>query len=183
LAIISGVAVFVSFIFLAFQIHQSNRNQQALMQQGRANRSVELLLRVTEPTLHESLMRGEAGDLTLDAAKADIFIKITIAAFVHWEDAFIHSRAGVIDPDGRSADETILRFILATPAYRAAWKTVRNRFSGKYQEYIDAIVREGGPMASLDLGALWKSHMVEELAKLRVSEAVEHGFVRPKTVG
>ena len=164
--IISGVAVFVSFVFLTFQIRQGNRNQQALMQQGRANRSVELLLRVTEPGLHECLMRGEAGDLTMGASEADVFIKIMIAAFVHWEDAFLHSRAGVIDSDGRNADETVLRFALSAPAYRAAWKTIRNRFSGEYRDYIDAIVRDGGPVPSLDLSALWKSYMAEELAML-----------------
>ena len=37
---VSGIAVFLSFIFLALQLHQANRNQRSLMQQARTGRNV-----------------------------------------------------------------------------------------------------------------------------------------------
>jgi hypothetical protein len=160
----SGFAVIVSFVFLALQIRQGNRNQRALMQQGRAGRTVELLLRLAEPGLHESMMLGERGDPTLEPTKADAFVRIMIAVFVNWEDAFLQNLAGAIDPAGRAADETAMRSILSSPASRAAWKTVRHQFGGAYRDYFDAMVRASELTPSVDLGMVWKAHLAEELA-------------------
>jgi hypothetical protein len=44
----SGLAVTVTLIFLVIQTRQANRNQRALMQQGRAASQVDLLLRYSE---------------------------------------------------------------------------------------------------------------------------------------
>lgn len=59
---INGVAVVFSFLFLALQMRQSNRNQQAMMQQGRAARTSETMLRVAEPHMiekkHDARQRG-----------------------------------------------------------------------------------------------------------------------------
>jgi hypothetical protein len=164
---VSGVAVVVSFVFLALQIRQGNRNQRALMQQGRAGRTVELLLRVAEPALHESMMRGASGDLTLEPAKADVFVRIMIAAFVNWEDAFLQNRMGAIDPAGRAADEAAMRGILTAPSYRAAWKTLRYQFGGDYRDYVDAMLRQAEPTPAIDLAAAWKANLAEELASHR----------------
>jgi hypothetical protein len=163
---VSGAAVVVSFVFLALQIRQGNRNQRALMQQGRAERTVDILLRTAEPALHESMMRGASGDQTLEPAKVDIFVRIGIAAFVNWEDAFLQHRTGAIDPAGRSADEAAMRAILSAPAYRATWKTVRYQFGGDYRDYVDGMVREVKPAPSVDLGGMWKTHLAQELAAL-----------------
>jgi len=162
----SGVAVIVSFVFLAMQIRQGNRNQRALMQQGRAGRTVELLLRLAEPGLHESMMLGERGDRAMEPAKADAFVRIMIAVFVNWEDAFLQNLAGAIDPAGRAADETVMRSILSSPASRAAWKTVRYQFGGDYRDYIDAMIRQGELTPPVELGAAWKVHLADELERL-----------------
>jgi hypothetical protein len=161
----SGVAILVSFVFLGLQIRQGNRNQQALMQQGRAGRTMELLLRLAEPGLHESMMLGERGDPTIEPAKADSFVRIMIAVFVNWEDAFLQDLAGAIDPAGRAADETAMRSILSSPASRTAWKTVRYQFGGDYRDYIDAMVRQGELTPAIDLGMVWKAHLAEKMAK------------------
>lgn len=159
---VSGLTVVVSSVFLALQIRQGNRNQQALMQQGRAGRTVELLLRVAEPALHESMMRGASGDLAMEPAKADMFVRIMIAAFVNWEDAFLQSRMRAIDPAGRAADNSAMRALLSAPSYRAAWKTLRYQFGGDYRDYVDAMLRQAEPTPAIDLGATWKAHLAEE---------------------
>ena len=45
---ISGTAVFLSFVFLAPQLRQANRNQRSLMQQARTGRNVEILLTMAD---------------------------------------------------------------------------------------------------------------------------------------
>ena len=54
-SLVSSVAVLVSLLFLGFQMRQSNRNQRSLMQQGRSDRNVDLLSRLTDPKLSEIL--------------------------------------------------------------------------------------------------------------------------------
>ena len=156
---VSGLTVVVSFRLLgAADFGQGNRNQQALMQQGRAGRTVELLLRVAEPALHESMMRGASGDLAMEPAKADMFVRIMIAAFVNWEDAFLQSRMRAIDPAGRAADDSAMRALLSAPSYRAAWKTpalpVRRRLCATMSTRM---LRQAEPTPAFDLGATWKA--------------------------
>ena len=58
----SGVAVVVSLVYLALQVRQAQKNQRALMQQGRAARICDLLLRLSEPSMastYRKALRGE----------------------------------------------------------------------------------------------------------------------------
>src|SRR5437763_10050808 len=88
-SVVSGLAVVVSFVFLALQIRQANRNQRSLIQQGRADNAVEMMLRLTDPALHESMMRGRVGDLTMAPAQIDAFVRAWIATFSLWEDDYL----------------------------------------------------------------------------------------------
>ena len=94
---VSGVAVVVSFAFLGFQIRQANRNQRSQIQQGRAGAGLDLMLRLTEPHLQESMMRGRAGDMSLEPAQIDAFVRAWIATFSIWEDSFLQRKTGTID--------------------------------------------------------------------------------------
>jgi len=55
---ISGIAVFMSFIFLSLQLRQANRNQRSLMQQSRTGRNVEILLKIADPAVSETLAQA-----------------------------------------------------------------------------------------------------------------------------
>jgi len=55
---ISGIAVFLSFIFLALQLRQANRNQRSLMQQARTGSLGGLSARVP---LHGFRSEGHGG--------------------------------------------------------------------------------------------------------------------------
>src|SRR5690348_18217117 len=66
---ISGFAVLVSLIFLYFQlrqiseqVNQTERNQRALMQQGRANRVTDTTLRLAETEMSSVWCRARRGD-------------------------------------------------------------------------------------------------------------------------
>ena len=48
---ISGIAVVITLIFLLLQMRQTDKNQKALLQQGRSARVTELILKRTEPEL------------------------------------------------------------------------------------------------------------------------------------
>ncbi len=163
---VSGVAVVVSFVFVGLQIRQNNRNQQSLIQQGRADNNLELMLRLTEPHLQETAMRGRAGDLTLTANQIDAFVRAWIATFSLWEDGFLQHRRGAIGHDSFAADEANHQVLMSYPGCRAAWRTARGQFTGAFRDYIDAMVRDLPPAPAPDVAAAWKSFVAEDLARL-----------------
>jgi hypothetical protein len=61
----SGVAILASLIFLYFQLRQINqqvkqaeKNQQSAIRQGRASRSVSIVLTGIEPSLADAFVKG-----------------------------------------------------------------------------------------------------------------------------
>jgi hypothetical protein len=163
---LSGVAVIFSFIFLALQMRQANLNQRALMQQGRVARTGEIMLRLTEPHMIESIMRGGAGDVTMSPVEIETFVRAVVAMFLNWEDSFIQNKAGTIDATGMDSDLTAMRHFLSLPGYRAVWRTIgRRQFSTKFCEQIDVLLGEAsGNQPRRDLSTAWKAHVAEELA-------------------
>ena len=163
---VSGLAVLISFVFLSLQIQQNNRNQRSLIQQGRAGNSLELMLRLTEPHLQESMMRGRAGDLTMSPAQIDAFVRAWIATFSVWEDSFLQRQAGAIDDASLASDAANHRVYLSYPGCRAAWRTVRGQFTGGFRDYLDGVVQETPPVAPPDVAATWRTFVTEDVAKL-----------------
>ena len=165
-SLVSGVAVVVSFVFLGLQIRQSNRNQRSLIQQGLANNNIELMLRLTDPALHESMIRGRAGDLTMAPGQVDTFVRAWIATFSLWEDGFLQHRASTIDPASMASAAANHRVFLSYPGCRAAWKTTRGQFTGAFRDYVDGVVRDSRPVQPPDVAAMWKAFVAEEQAEL-----------------
>ncbi|MFI4933976.1 MAG: hypothetical protein ACHP7N_05125 [Caulobacterales bacterium] len=168
-SLVSGLAVVVSFVFLGLQIRQSNRNQRSLMQQGRSDKTVALMLRLTDPTLQESMIRGRAGDLTMSPAQVDAFVRAWIATFAGWEDGYLQHRAGMMDAASMASDAATHRVFLSYPGCRAAWKTSRGQFTGAFRDYIDQMVRGTNPMQPPDTSATWKAFVAEDLAALQAA--------------
>jgi hypothetical protein len=168
---VGGLAVVVSFLFLGLQIRQANRNQRSLIQQGRANNEVELMLRLTDPGLHESMMRGRAGDLSMSPAQVDAFVRAWIATFILWEDGFLQHRAGTIDPASFTSSAANHRVYLSYAGCRAAWKTVRGQFTGAFRDYLDGVVRDVRPTSPPDVAAAWKAFVAEDQSALGASQA------------
>ena len=161
---VSGVAVLVSFVFLGLQIRQSNINQRSLVQQGRSDNELELMLRLIEPHLHESMMRGRGGDLTMEPAQVDAFVRAWIATLSLWEDGFLQRQAGTIDAASFTSSAAAHRVFMSYPGCRAAWRTVRGQFTGAFRDYLDGVLRETRPVRPPDITATWKAFVTEEQA-------------------
>jgi len=81
-SLVSGFAVITTLVFLLFQMRQTNRNQQSLMQQGRAARWVTILLNRTTPEMTNLNSRLWEGDLSLNGAEIHASIAQDAATFV-----------------------------------------------------------------------------------------------------
>ena len=163
-SLISGLAVVVSFIFLALQIRQSNWNQRSLMQQGRTERNVNILLKASDPFLSETVSQAHANCAALNGPQIWAFYGFAAAVFWSYEDSFIQFQAGTLDPRSWDSDVTTIRRLLASPAYRVVWKLARGGMSGGYRDFLDAAMREVKVDTTRSLNDLWKTYVTEELS-------------------
>lgn len=158
---ISGLAVTVTLIFLLLQMRQTNKNQRALMQQGRSARTADLLMRLTGPYMSEIVVRAERGDQTLTSAEVHSYIRMLGSFFSNYEDSFLQFRAGTLDSASWNSDEAALRAVLSIPAARLSWSILRVYWIGGYGEYVDNILRETKVGQALDYAATWKTLLSE----------------------
>ena len=162
---VSGVAVVVSFVFLALQVRQSNRNQKSLMQQGRTSRNVDILLRMSDPFMSEIIAQADNNCATLDHAKIWAFYGLAGAVFWTYEDSYLQFQNNMLEAASWESDLTTIRRLLGYPAYRVAWKMARDGMSGGYRECVDSIMREVTPDTSHTLTDVWQSYVREELPR------------------
>jgi hypothetical protein len=168
---VSGIAVVVSFVFLAAQIRQANRNQRSQMQQGRSGRLVEILLRMTDPEMSRILVRALKVDPTLDDAEIFAFYFFAASMFWGYEDSFLQFRAKTIDRESWETDLTSLRNFLTAPPYCTAWRLARMSMAPDYRAAIDDLVREAETRPQRFLPDLWRATLAEEMKKREARSA------------
>ncbi|HXS50685.1 MAG TPA: hypothetical protein VN713_11240 [Sphingomicrobium sp.] len=165
---ISGIAVFFSFFFLAVQLRQANRNQRSLMQQARTGRNVEILLKMADPAVGETIAEADANYGTLGAAGIWTFYGFAAAVFWSYEDSFMQFQAGTLHPESWQSDVATLKRLMARPPYRAVWKMAREGMSGGYRDYIDSLVSEVPiDRSRSSITELFAAYIAEELATSR----------------
>jgi hypothetical protein len=160
----SGVAVFFSFFFLAFQLRQANRNQKSLMQQARTGRNVDILLKMADPAMSQTVAEASSNCATLSDAKIWAFYGFAAAVFWSYEDSFLQFEAGTLDIRSWESDIATLRRLLAAPPYRAVWKMARDRMQGDYRNYLDSLMMEVSTDPSRTLADHFRACIAEEMA-------------------
>jgi len=168
-SLVSSVAVLVSLLFLGFQMRQSNRNQRSLMQQGRSDRNVDLLSRLTDPKLSDILVRVSGGETLTDA---EYFVLYGFAAAVLWsyEDSFFQFHSGMLDSKSWASDVATLKRLLSNPAYRAVWRAARGGIGDEYKSFLDGLATEAKLNAPGDLVNALKKYIAEERQARRIVE-------------
>lgn len=162
-SLVSSLAVVATLLFLLLQMRQVGRNQKSLMQQGRSARYVEIISARTQPYLAEcfSLIMNNA---PLDESQRIAATAHIDAYFWHFEDCHMQFEAGTIDRAAWESDTATLRWLIATPAFRAQWRLVRDLSNGRYRDYVDSLLRQVPVSTPHDLASRWRAMLAEELA-------------------
>ena len=167
--VISGIAVVFSLVFLALQVRQSNRNQRSLIQQGRTDRMVEIMLRMTDRHVGETVEVAHTNCAKMNAAQIWCFYGFAGSIFWTFEDSYLQLQANTLDTSSWQSDETTLRRLLAFPAYRVVWKLARDGMGPRFRNYIDSIVRDIDSDGPENLSSLWSTYAAEEMPTARNS--------------
>src|SRR5689334_1331973 len=168
----SSVTVLVSLLFLGVQIRQANRNQRSLMQQGRSARNVELLNRLTDPKLSETMLHVAKGDTVADADYL-MFYGYMASVFWSYEDCFFQFHSGTLDAKSWASDVLTLKRLLANPAYRAVWRAVRDGIGDEYRSFLDGLVAEAKHRSPVNAVNALKQYIAEERQALKGAQNVK----------
>lgn len=154
---VSAVAVVVSLVFLNLQVRQSERNQRALIQQGRAGRTADIAMRLMASDFAEVYRRGMNGDIDISDTQLRQFMAYCRACFIGAEDSFLQHRESLLDELAFASFTTSLRGLFAARGMRAMWEMTREWYEPEFASFMDSIARNVAIDPSFDPLARWKS--------------------------
>jgi len=168
---VSGIAVLVSLVFLYFQVRQVNqqvrqteRNQRATIAQVRASRTVDILLRRTEPSVATAVQKAMGGAIDLTPTELAQFLSYFRAFLVNNEDTFLQGRHGLLEETTYRYYLTRVRAVMSNPGFRSAWRMARRDFGNEFTAFIDELIAETPirpPVSVTDNLAEWRSGLAE----------------------
>jgi hypothetical protein len=161
---IASVAVVGSLIYVGLQVRYAERSQRGLMQQARADRTSLGSLTVAGPELARIWMKGSAGDVDLTPVELAQWLLLTRSAFLSGEDSILQYKAGLLSKATYDTYVAGVRFYMAAPGFRAAWKIQRMQFGREFRAFADAILNEVSVAPALDSLAEWNALVRAERA-------------------
>lgn len=170
---VSGIAVLASLIFLFFQmrqmseqVRQTERNQQALIAHGRVNRASDINMRLADPTLAEAVWKANTGADDLNLTQLWQHLYYSGAVFSGWSDSFYQFKSGLMNADDFASERNAIKFIMAPPAMRTAWKLSHAMYRKDFVEFMDGLIAETPVrLQHGDLLERWKSTFLSESRK------------------
>lgn len=163
--LVSGIAVLISLIYLALQVRQAERNQQASIRQGRATRAVDIILAAGEPSYADALPKGTAGASDITPAEFGQFTSIYGAFLASAEDTFLQHKEGLLSEAVFASFRESWRQTLAQPGVRALWKLRRHGFEAGFVAFMDALMVEAPNAPARDFLAAWKTEVETQKAR------------------
>jgi hypothetical protein len=168
---VSGVAVLASLVFLYFQVRQVNaqvlqteRNQRAILQQGRASRSVSLALEVaSSPSLADAVQRALSGDAETPPTVFSQFFFWATALVTGFEDTYFQHSHGMLDDEAFESAVAMMRRQLGNGSFRAAWRAMKAAKSAGFREFVDRVEKEAMTVRHQPPSfELWKAELERE---------------------
>jgi hypothetical protein len=171
---ISGVAILTSLIFLYFQLRQINhqvrqaeKNQKSAIRQGRATRTVRIILAGTEPSLADAFTKGTFGNEDISSTQLTQFSAAIRAVFINSEDTYYQHKEGLLDEAGFAGFVTGMKGSFRYPGFRAQWKSVRKNYESEFVEFMDKLLAETTVIPPTDVLARWRAAIAAEKAMAR----------------
>lgn len=164
-SLISSVAVLISLIYLALQVRQAEKNQQASIRQGRATRAVDIILAAGDPALAEALPKGTAGASDITQAEFGQFAAIYGAFLASAEDTWLQHKEGLLSEAVFASFAASWRQTLAQPGGRALWMLRRIGFEAGFAKFMDRLMSEAPATPPGDFLAAWKAQVANEMVR------------------
>ena len=137
---VSGFAVLISLVYLALQVRQAEKNQRAIIHQGRIEQSVDRLMRLMEPELLRPFMKGLYGsEVSTEELEFQQFHFAMAAIAREAQDLFFQNELGLLDETSLQNQLVTLRAALSSPGGKAFWRLMRGNTDPRLRERGDAL--------------------------------------------
>jgi hypothetical protein len=166
---VSAVAVLVSLLLLKRQIRHSDKNQRALIQQGRACRSAEIAMRLMSTDFAEAYHSCMSGDTEITEIQFVQFMGYCRAVFLSAEDSFLQHRERLLSELAFNSFKRSLLGLFVSPGMRAAWSILRDWYDLEFVAFMDGIVKEATDRPNGIQHAQWKSALSMEVVRKKVA--------------
>jgi hypothetical protein len=163
-SLVSSVAVLISLIYLALQVRQAERNQQAAIRQGRATRVVDIILAAGDPSRVEAMSKGTIGAADITSVEFGQFTAIYGAFLASAEDTFLQYNEHLLSEAVFASFSESWRQTLAQPGVRALWKLRRHGFEAGFVAFMDGLMVDA-PAAGSDFFGAWKVEVETQKAR------------------
>jgi hypothetical protein len=166
-SLVSGAAVLGSLIYLGLQVRQTDRNQQALIRQGRITRAVDLQLARLGPGVADAWLHGLQNPDEITLTELNQFLALCRATFLDYEDAFYQHEEGLLNEDAFATALAGARGVVRIPGFRTAWKSnVRRAHAGRFRDFMDDIVARASIEPSIHARSVdeWRAAYAAETA-------------------
>ena len=165
-SLVSGIAVLVSLIYLSLQVKQAERNQQALIRQGRTERAIDILIAGMEPSMTDAITRVNTGAANVTSTELDQYFYWQVANFRSYEDSFWQHKEGLLTASDFDGLVTSITFAVGLPAARLAWRRTRDAYHGDFVKFVDELVAKTPirKWATADALGQWNADMNAEMA-------------------
>ena len=163
-SLVSGVAVLGSLIYLALQLRQTDRNQQALIRHSRSSRTVDLMLARLDPGVANAWRRGLQEPDEISQTELLQFLSLCRAHFHNLEDAFYQHEEGLLNEAAFATALAGAHGMARYPGLRAAWEGIRRNHAGPFADFMAGVVAGGrlGPPGQLPSVDEWRGAYAAE---------------------
>ena len=162
---VASIAVIGTLIYLGVQIRDTDRNQRAIMQQGRADRvSHTTTTLATTPQLAALWNRVFTANPEFTAEEFSQLVLVWRVAFISGEDSFLQHRCGALDDTAFASYAAGLRQFMCCPAMRAAWRLAAPQYGTEYRAWMDEQIAQTSRGPTPDTYARWQQLLREEVA-------------------
>ncbi len=133
---IGGVAVVVTLVYLAAQVHQNTRSVKASVVDSLSSSYTELARLFNENS--HVVARGMEDWEGLDREERIQCAAALIALFKHFENCWFQRRSATLEPEQWEGWDAIMRSAFHTPGVQTWWAYRRMVFATAFRDYLES---------------------------------------------
>jgi hypothetical protein len=160
---ISGLAIFVSLIYVALQLRQSAKHQRALMNQGHAARVIDNMHWLAERENAELRARITAGETAFTAVELERLRLVLRTIVTNAQEVHLQHQSGLLDTMTFDSSMLGLRNVLGQPVFRAIWADTAT-VAPEFRVVVETMLAEVPIAKPLDVVAQFKASLAKVMA-------------------
>lgn len=167
---VSGFAILVSLIYLSVQIRQAQKNQRALMQQGRVARISSAAVAFSEPTVAEIIDLCWDGAIDISTIQLRQFSNVCRQLFISAEDSYLQYQDSFLSDAAYASLVASMRAYLTSPGIRAMWTLTRTWYEAGFAEFMERLMKEARAVPYADRLNRWREAVAREISDADTAE-------------